>query len=63
MRSTVIRIGSFSLGVLLLVCSMASPASAALTVAAPEIDGGTLATGLAGLSAGVLILRARFRSK
>ena len=29
----------------------------------PEIDGGTVSAGLALLSAGVLVLRARFRSK
>ena len=60
MRSVVARFGLFAFGILL----MTSPAfAAAPTAPAPEIDGGTIATGLAGLSAAVLILRARRRSK
>jgi hypothetical protein len=45
-----------------MVGAMSTRLWAALAVV-PEIDGGTISTGLAGLAAAVLILRARRRSK
>jgi len=63
MRSLIVRVSVFGLGVALMVCASAAPASAALVAATPEIDGSSLAAGLAGLSAGVLILRARLRTR
>lgn len=62
MRSTLIRAGSFGLGVLVMVCSVAAPAMASVATV-PEIDGGTITAGLAAASAAVMILRARRRSK
>ena len=56
MRS-ITRFSLFGFGILLMVCSMAGSAYA--QVQAPEIDGGTIATGIAGLTAAALILRAR----
>jgi len=61
MRSTV-RVCLFGLGVFMMVCSMAGYASAT-PATVPEIDGGSISTGLAGLTAAILILRARRRSK
>ena len=58
MRSAIARVALFSLGILL----MASSAWASGDVPTPEIDGSTLAVGLAGLSSAVLIMRARRRS-
>ena len=64
MRSTIVRFSLFGLGLALLIGASAATAFAgAPTAPAPEIDGGTIATGLAGLSAAVLILRARRGSK
>jgi hypothetical protein len=52
---------TYSLGLVLLV-GLASVGLSASGAVAPEIDGGTLTTGLGLLTAGVLVLRAR-RSK
>jgi hypothetical protein len=64
MRSRLMQIGWYSLGLVValfmaggqLVLAQAPP-----TVGAPEIDGGTLASGLGLLTAGVLILRSRWK--
>lgn len=51
-------------GVVTLAVTMAFEASlSATTATVPEIDGGTLSTGMALLAAGVLIVRARRRTK
>jgi hypothetical protein len=62
MNSRIVRASLYGLGMTLLVSSMSTRLLAAL-VAVPEIDGGTISTGLAGLAAATLILRARFRSR
>ena len=49
-------------GLMLVLVSMAAPASAGLVGGSvPEIDGGSLSTGLGLLAGGVLMLRARLR--
>ena len=51
-------------GVVTFAVAMALEASlSATTATVPEIDGGTLSTGMALLAAGVLIVRARRRTK
>jgi hypothetical protein len=52
----------FVVGVLGLACSMATGLAAQIA-AVPEIDGASISAGVAVLSAGVLMLRARWRSK
>ena len=61
MRSDIARVSLVGLGILVMVCSVAGSAFAQAPPA-PEIDGGTLATGLAGLTAAALILKASRRS-
>jgi len=62
MDSRIVRASMYGLGLTLMVGSMSTSLFAAL-VAVPEIDGGTISTGLAGLASAILILRARRRSK
>jgi len=62
MRSTIVRASLFGLAVALMVSSMGAHTLATASVV-PEIDGSTLSAGLAAAAAGVLILRARRRSK
>ena len=62
MRS-VTRFSLFGFGILMMVCAMAGSAYAQGPAPAPEIDGGSIAAGLAGVSAAVLIMRSRRRSK
>ena len=62
MDSRIVRASLYGLGLTLMISSMSGRLLAAL-VPVPEIDGGTISTGLAGLAAGVLILRARLRSR
>jgi len=51
-------------GASIIVLSMATQAMASAgTVPAPEIDGGSIAGGLSLLAGGVLLARARWRSK
>jgi hypothetical protein len=50
----------YGLGLLVVLATIGTSLSASNPVA-PEIDGGTLTTGLGLLTAGVLILRARRR--
>jgi hypothetical protein len=56
------RFSLFGLGIALMVCAMEGQALAS-TVQVPEIDGGTLAAGLAAATSAVLILRSRRRTK
>jgi hypothetical protein len=62
MDSRLVRASLYGLGLTLMVGCMSTRLFAALT-AVPEIDGGTISTGLAGLAAAALILRSRRRSK
>ena len=50
-------------GVSIIVLSMATQAMASVVTPAPEIDGGSIAGGLSLLAGGVLLARARWRSK
>ena len=52
----------YAAGLMLMLVSTAAPASAGITIV-PEIDGGSLSTGLGLLAGGVLMLRARFGRK
>jgi hypothetical protein len=61
MDSRIVRASIYGLGLALMVGSMSAHLFAT-AVPTPEIDGGTISTGLAGLAAATLILRAR-RSK
>ena len=63
MRSAIVRGGLFGVGVLVMVCGMVGSAFASGPTAVPEIDGGSMAAGLAALSAGVLVVRSRRRTK
>jgi hypothetical protein len=62
MRSAMMRVSLHGLGLALAVLSVVSNAQASTTVA-PEIDGSAIPAVLGILSAGVLMLRARRRSK
>jgi len=62
MRSSLKQFGWLAAGVLLLVLS-ASDAALAQTQPAPEIDGASITAGLGVLGAGVMMLRARRRSR
>jgi len=61
MGSTLARVCLFGLGIAIMVCSMEGHALAG--VAVPEIDGSSVAIGLAGAASAVLILRARRQAK
>lgn len=54
---------AFVVGVLGLVGSAVAGLQAGAPAAVPEINGASLSTGMALVSAGVLMLRARWRSK
>ncbi len=65
MRSGIVRAGTFGLGLFVVLLSiggrlLAGPSNG---VPAPEIDGNSITAGIGLLSAGVLILRSRRRSK
>ena len=60
MNSRVVTACLYGLGLLVVLATIGASLSASVNPA-PEIDGGTLATGLGLLTAGVLILRARRR--
>ena len=62
MSSKISRASMFGLGVLVIVYSIGSNLLAQ-TAPAPEIDGGSIVTGLGILTAGVLVLRSRWGSK
>ena len=53
----------YVLGMIVLAGCLGQTAAMAALVPTPEIDGGTLSTGLAALTAAVLIVRSRRRSK
>ena len=63
MRSRLMRIGAYGLGLAIAVLSVGYVIMAAgpIGVPVPEIDGGTLVGGLGLLTAGVLILRSRWK--
>jgi hypothetical protein len=64
MRSAIARAFTYGLGVLMMIGFVAVHLGAQGVVpAAPEIDGGYLSAGLGGLTAAILILRSRRRSK
>ena len=63
MRVALVRVGLFSLAILVMVCGTAVPALASGPAPVPEIDGGSIVAGLGALSAAVLIVRSRRRSK
>ena len=66
MRSVIARACTYGVGLLMIACAIGANVSAqgiGLGPAAPEIDGNSLATGLALLSGVVLILRSRRRAK
>jgi hypothetical protein len=61
--SVMARTCSYGLGLLLIVHSLGRNVLAGFNVPAPEIDAGSLSAGLGLLAGGILILRARRRSK
>ena len=63
MRSRLMRVGGYSLGLAIALLSVGHVVGAQVAppVGAPEIDGGTLASGLGLLAAGVLILKSRWK--
>jgi hypothetical protein len=63
MRSTVTRVCTYSLGLALIVGGLAATLVAGSVHPAPEIDGSSIATGLALASGAILILRSRRRTK
>lgn len=52
----------YAVGMLVVMGSVATPLLAS-TVAVPEIDGGSIATGVGLLAGGILLLRARWRAR
>jgi hypothetical protein len=58
-----LRMCGYGCGMLLLVLSATAAISAQPPIAAPEIDGGSIASGLGLLAASLMILRARMGSK
>ncbi len=63
MKSGILRVCVYGLGVLVIVVSVGSGLLAGGAVPAPEIDAGSLSAGIGLVTAGVLILRSRRRSK
>ena len=63
MRSTIGRVCLYSCGLLMLAFSIEGNLLATVTPAVPEIDAGSISAGLGLLAGGILILRARRRSK
>jgi hypothetical protein len=62
-RLRLMRVGVYSLGLAIALFSIGHVVTAQVAppVGAPEIDGGTLASGLGLLTAGVLILKSRWK--
>ena len=58
-----VRTGVVALAALVVVCALPVPAGAAIVSTVPEIDGSMLPAALGLATAGVLMLRARRRSK
>ena len=63
MRESIERVVAYGSGLFVVALVFGARLSASGAINTPEIDGGTLTTGLGVLAAGALILRARFRSK
>ena len=63
MQSRFVSGALFGAGVLGLVCSVAAGVGASAVPNVPEIDAMSITTGLGLLSAGVLIVRARWQRK
>ena len=63
MRSSVVRICGYGLGVIAMLIGFQSHALAGTAPSAPEIDGASISAGLGVLAAGILILRSRRRTK
>ena len=63
MRSRLMRVGGYSLGLAIAVFSVGHVvmAQVAPPVGVPEIDGGTIVSGVGLLSAAVLILKSRWK--
>ena len=63
MHSRLVRVGGYSLGLVIAVFSVGQVlmAQVAPPAGVPEIDGGTIASGLGLLAAGVLILKSRWK--
>jgi hypothetical protein len=57
------RLCTYGIAGLIAVVSIGSPLLAAVALPVPELDGSSVAAGLGVLTAGILILRARRRSK
>jgi hypothetical protein len=58
-----VRTGTFAFAVLVAVCALAGSAGAGIVPIAPEIDASVVPAALGLATAGVLMLRARRRSK
>jgi hypothetical protein len=63
MRSFVTRACGYTLGLLMIAYSMERHLLAGGPIVAPEIDGNSITSGLALLAGGILMLRARRRSR
>jgi MYXO-CTERM domain-containing protein len=64
MRSSIIRVASYGLAVLVAVHVLGGVALASFDpVSTPEIDGSSISAGLGLLAAGILVVRARRSSK
>jgi hypothetical protein len=63
MRARWIEKATYGLGLLTVVLSLGTVLSATVSPAVPEIDATTISAGLGLLTAGVLIVRSRMRSK
>ena len=63
MRSGIRRVCGYGCGLLMLVYSIERNLLATVTPVVPEIDAGSISAGLGLLAGGILILRARRRSK
>ena len=63
MRSGLARMCGFGLAVFTMVMAIQGNAVAGAAAAAPEIDGASISAGLGVLTAGILILRSRRRTK
>jgi hypothetical protein len=63
MHSAIARVSTYALGLALIVGALATTLVAGSVQPAPEIDGSSIATGLALAGGAVLILRSRRRSK
>ncbi len=63
MDSGLVRAGTYGLGLSMMIVSVGTSLFAGFAQPAPEIDAGSLSAGIGLVTAGVLILRSRRRSK